>query len=312
MARKLVYIASSLFAVPPLRALMGANHQPVAVVTLPDRRAKRGNKQVATPVKQAAQELGLSIIETDRPGDDTVVQELRDLAPDFIVVCAYAKMIPGRLLKLPRYFCINIHPSLLPAWRGAAPISRALMAGEAVTGVSFFRMNKRLDAGAILYQESLPIAPEDDYLSLSEKLTALAAARLPDQLRQVAAGDYALERQDHSLACYAPAIDKAECRVDWRLQSTRIHNQVRGLNGYLPAFTLFRGKRMALLRTRDLGACGTARPAGTVEINQRRLTVHCGEGTCLDVRQVQMAGKKPVPAPDIVAGYRITTGERLG
>ncbi len=307
------YIGSSDFSVIPLKRLAKESFIRLkCVITLSDRISGRNNKRIPTPVKVETQRLGHDIIEADDLRDERLISRLKELDLDFIVVCSYSKMIPGRLLKLPKFFCINIHPSLLPEYRGAAPINRVLMEGRTQTGVSFFRMNKKLDSGKIIFQKKMHIDPDDDYISLSQKLSLISGEYIPDVILNIHESNYTLKSQEDELSTYAFPISKSECRISWEDKSVDIHNKIRGLTGYLPAYTVFNKKRLQILKS-ELSDCNFPEEAepGTVIIKERDVIVKCGQGTALLIKQVKPEGKNAMKAFDFAQGYNIASEKAL-
>lgn len=305
------YIGSSDFSTRPLMALSECGEINVkCIITLPDRISGRKNKPRPTPVKTVALNLDLPFIETEDLKSDSLLSGLKDLNLHFIVVCSFAKMIPGRLLKLPDYFCINIHPSLLPLYRGAAPISRALMDGEKKTGTTFFKMNKKLDSGKILFQQEIDIDYYDDYISLSNKLSSLSAENITRSIKSIYNGNYSLKPQYGPAATYAGPILKSECLIDWELDAETIDNKIKGLNGYLPAYTYYKNKRLQITRSAIDNIkthTKTSGPSGTIFVYDRSLFVKCGNNTLLHIIQVKPEGKNLINAFDFVQGYRISS-----
>jgi len=309
---KVAYIGSSEFSVMPLKSLHSNPFIDVrCVITLTDRISGRKNKSIPTPVKTEALRLKNPLMETDVLRDESLISRLRSLDLDFIVVCSFSKMVPGRLLRLPRFFCVNIHPSLLPLYRGAAPINRVLMDGRKYTGISFFKMNKRLDSGKIIFQEKTAIDPGEDCSSLSKRLSELSSIHIGPCLINICNGNYSLKSQDEDLATYAYPVLKSECRIDWSEKAEYIFNKVRGLNGYIPAFTTYSQKRLQVIASdmTDFVPETEARP-GTLYSNNKNLYVKCGNGA-IRLMRVKPEGRNTMDAGDFAQGYNIISGKSI-
>lgn len=305
----IAYIGSSDFSIKPLIALCNDdNINTSCIITLPDRISGRRNKKTPTPVKTQALDSGHDLIEIEDLKNETFISRLNDYQLDFIVVCSFSKMIPGRILKLPRFFCINIHPSLLPEYRGAAPINRAIMDGRTITGTSFFRMNKKLDSGRLLFQKSIPIKEEDDYISMADKLSQLSGDHIPEIIKNIHNEKYQLIPQEHSRATYAQPIEKSECRLNWNLHANILNNKIRGLNGYIPAYTLYNNKRIQILKSQKADILNEDLEEGTTLIQDKKLYVKCGSNTSLEIKDLKPEGKKAMNAWDFINGYKIKSG----
>ncbi len=297
------------FAVPTLELLHSRKHSLAGVFTQPDRPSGRGQNPAAPPVKQAALRLGLPVHQPEKIRTPEVLELLRSLAPEAIVVVGYGKILPQTILDIPRYGCFNLHASLLPKYRGAAPINWALICGETATGVTTMRMDAGMDTGPILLQQEVEIAPEDDALTLSQKLAALGAPLMAETLRRIEAGDLAPKPQDHSQATLAPMLKKEDGLVDWNSPAGDIVNRVRGLAPWPGAYTRFRGALLHIWKARSVGDWELAeQEPGTLLVRGRRLLVTCGAGM-LEPLEVQLEGKRRLSAADFLNGARIQPGE---
>jgi len=305
---RLVFCGTPDFAVPALDALVAAGHAIVAVYTQPDRPAGRGRQLQATPVAQRAAALGLTVRKPARLAGDEIAA-LQALAPDAVVVVAYGLILSEAALAVPRLGCFNIHASLLPRWRGAAPIQRAILAGDADSGVTIMRMDAGLDTGPMLLRESVPIGPAMTAGELHDALTPLGARLIVRALERLAAGDAREEPQPATGVTYAKKIAKEEARLDWSLPAAELARRVRGYNPAPMAWTELDGERVRVLRARaEPRAPGT--PAGTiVAAAADGIFVATGSGA-LVITELQFPGGKPVTAAQAAAG-RALAGQRF-
>ncbi len=304
----LVFAGTPAFAVPSLKALTDAGHRVLAVYTQPDRAAGRGQKLTESAVKRAAHELGLPVRQPARL-DAAVADELRALAPDILIVIAYGQMLPPAVLSIPRVGCINVHASLLPRWRGAAPIERAIEAGDAITGVSIMQMEAGLDTGPVFAQAETRITDTDTAATLHDRLSVLGARVLVDTL---ARGDIAAQTQDNAQACYAKKLRKQEAIMDWSQPATVLHRRIRAFLPRPVACTTFRGTPMRLWGVGPLESAPTASAPGTlIAVEPDGLHVATGAGT-LCLTQLQLEGGKVLSAHEFANGQRPAVGERLG
>jgi methionyl-tRNA formyltransferase len=312
MKLRVVFAGTPVFAVAPLRALAAA-HDVVGVLTQPDRPAGRGRAVAASPVKQAATELGVPVLQPARlRGDAEALQatlsQLQAWQPDVMVVVAYGIILPRVVLELPRHGCLNIHASLLPRWRGAAPIQRAILAGDAETGVAIMQMDEGLDTGAVIRSARLPIGPETTSASLHDQLAALGAQEILRALDDIAAGHGEAQPQPVDGVTYAAKLAKSESRIDWQRDAAAIDRQIRAFNPWPATETQLDGEPVKLLRSR-LGARvrGNAAPGSLLGLEGEALEVACGEGV-LQVLELQRAGRKAVPARDFYNALRPVAG----
>jgi methionyl-tRNA formyltransferase len=307
-ALRVAFFGTPQFAVPTLQKLLESRHTVCGVVTQPDRPRGRGQQVSAAPVKALALERRLPLLQPARLKDPAFAAALRDWGADIGVVAAYGKIIPDDILAIPPLGMINVHASLLPKYRGAAPIQRAIIDGEAVTGVTIMRIETLLDAGAMLAKVTRPIGPDDTSDLVERDLARLGADLLVDVLDQMAAGTQQEERQDFMLATFAPRLTKEEGVIDWALPAAYIHNRVRGLHPWPHASTHLDGSRIIVLRTRvDPGA--TDQPPGTiVEVSPDAIHVATGHGQRIAIEQLQPEGRRPMSAREFAAGRRVRPG----
>ncbi len=298
---RLVFMGTPHFSVLPLRALAKAGHDIAGVVTRIDKRAGRGRAMAPPPVKIAALEMGLDVYQPKRVRDPEAVQNLLRLAPEVIVVAAYGQILQKEILTFPKYGCINIHASLLPLYRGAAPINWAIIRGETETGDTIMQMDEGMDTGAILLQETVPVDPKDTAGTLADKLSTLGAKLITAALPLIEAGEITPKQQDGSKATLAPLLKKEDGLINWTLSASEIHNRVRGLTPWPGAYTFLHGTMVKILETEILR--GSGEPGGIYWGAQGTLDVGTGNGL-LHIIRVQPAGKKPMDAADFLRGYR--------
>jgi len=310
MSLNLVFCGTPRFAVPTLEKLVTAGLCVHLVVTQPDRPKGRGLELVPSPVKESALKLDLPITQPDRiKTNDEFRAQLTALKPDAIIVVGYGRLIPQWMLDLPPLGNINLHASLLPKYRGAAPIQWAIARGETVTGVTTMRIDSGLDTGDILLQQELPIAPEDTSETLAPGLAAIGADLVVETLRGLQAGTVRPRPQNNSQASLAPILKKEDGLVDFSRSATEIFNRIRGFQPWPGAHTKFRGKSLQIVKAQpDTNATSP----GELTLRGDRLSVGCARGTALELQELQLEGKKRTTAHDFIQGYRPKPGERLG
>ena len=310
---RVIFMGTPDFSVPALRAI-ARDHEVIAVYSQPPRAAGRGQKPRPSPVQRAAEELGLTVMHPERLRSPEDQADFAAFNADIAVVVAYGLILPQVVLDAPKHGCLNIHASLLPRWRGAAPIHRAILSGDAETGVAIMQMEAGLDTGPVLAESRTPISPEDTTAILHDRLSGMGAALISDVLARIARGEsWTAVPQAETGVTYAAKIDKAEAAIDWTRPAAEIDRQIRGLSPFPGAWTLIAGERVKLLRSRlaDEGAGmvsgKTERPApGTVLSG---FTIACGNGA-VEILDAQREGKKPMPATEILRG--LTLPERPG
>ena len=307
---RIVYAGTPEFAVPALAALIAARHELVAVYTQPDRPAGRGRRLQASPVKRVALEHGLPIEQPATLRSPEAQARLREYRPDVMIVAAYGLILPQAVLDIPHHGCLNIHASLLPRWRGAAPIQRAILAGDAETGVTIMQMAAGLDTGDVLVRRACPIGPEDSAATLHERLARLGAEALLATLDDLVAGRLAPERQDEALATYAAKLTKEEAAIDWRQPATAIDRAVRAYNPWPVAYTALDGEALRIWEARALDAVAHAEPGTVVAERPEGIDVATGSGL-LRILRLQLPGGKPLTAREFLNG-RSLAGVVLG
>ena len=309
---KLVFCGTPQFAVPSLRALLHAGHQVPLVVSQPDRPSGRGMQIAPTPVKQLALERGIEVTQPEKIKSNPEFRaRLEQVAPDAIIVVAYGRIIPQWMIDLPRFGNINGHASLLPKYRGAAPIQWAIAMGERVTGVTAMRIDAGLDTGDMLLKGEIPILPEDTAETLSPKLAELTGKILVETLQGLEAGTVLPVKQDDGQASLAPILKKEDGQMDFQRPATDLWNRLRGFQPWPGAYTIYRGKKLNVTAAKP-SQMRLQLEAGKLAIDEGKLLVGCGQGTVLELLEVQPEGKKRMPARDFLNGYRPQSGEVFG
>ena len=307
----IAFFGTPQFAVPTLERLIASRHEVCGVVTQPDKPRGRGQRVVDSPVKAAAVAHGLPVFQPERLRDPQVAATLAGWGPDLGVVAAYGKLIPGELLRLPRFGMINVHASLLPKYRGASPVHRAVIDGEAQTGVTIMQMVEALDAGDMLDRVTRPIGSDETSEQVERDLADLGAQLLVDVVDRIEAGTTTPEPQDDGASTYAPRLTKEEGLVDWTLSAARIHNRVRGLYPWPHAYAYLDGARIILLRTHVVDDSTSAEPGKVVDVTRDAIRVATGHGGVIAIDELQPEGKRPMRTRDFLAGRPLQPGGRF-
>jgi methionyl-tRNA formyltransferase len=309
VALNLVFCGTPEFAVPALLRLTAEPDFRIrAVVTQPDRPRGRGQQQAEPPVKQAALAAGLPVHQPEKLRTDSAFDFFSGLTPDIIVIIAYGRIIPPRLLGVPRLGWINLHASLLPRYRGAAPINWAMVNGETRTGVTTMRIDAGLDTGDILERQEMAIGRDETAAQLTARMAQAGAELLVHTLHGLERGEIVPAPQDHALATLAPPLKKDDGRIIWNQPAEQIYNRIRGLQPWPGAFTTFR-EQTCRVWARPVEAALPAAPAGTIHTDHGEYLAACGGGTWLRLEAVQLAGRQRVAARDFANGARLQTGE---
>jgi len=302
---RLVFLGTPVFAVPTLESLVAAGYEVLSVVTQPDRPSGRGRHLAASPVKEAAQRLRLPVYQPERIRRPEAVEALAALRPDAIVVVGYGQILPQAVIDIPRHGIINVHASLLPEYRGAAPVQWAIANGATLTGVTTMRIDAGLDTGDMLLKAETEIGPDETALELSGRLATLGAALLIETLEQIET--LVPHRQNPAQATYAPLLKKEDGLIDWRQPAQAIHNRVRGFQPWPGAYTRFRGHQLHIWKSRVTPG-RAARPG---LLTGRPLAIECGNGA-LEPIEVQLEGRKRITAEEFANGQHITGDDILG
>ena len=305
-----MYLGTPQFAVPALQALIASRHAVVALVSQPDRPKGRGQHLQPTPTKTVADAAGVPVLQPTRLKEPALHDQLRGLRPDLGVVAAYGRILPDAMLEIPRLGMINIHASLLPKYRGAAPVHRAVIAGDPETGVTIMRVVSELDAGPMLLSGRRPIGGDETTPVVEAGLADLGARLVLDAVDALVDGSVVEQPQDHSRATYAPKIEKREGAIPWDLSAPEIHNRVRGLQPWPLVSGTIGGRRYLVHRT-EVTRERIDAPCGTVLVRSDGLSVVAGDGTVLRILDIQPEGKRVMAARDFVAGHRLPAGARF-
>lgn len=296
---RLCFAGTPDFSAAHLSALIAAGHTIDAVYTQPDRPSGRGKKLQPSPVKAVAMAAGLEIKQPVSLKTVEAQQELAAIAPDLLVVVAYGLILPQAVLELPRLGCINVHASLLPRWRGAAPIERALLAGDPVSGVTIMKMDAGLDTGDMLYKQQVEIGPEDDRISLTDKICEAGKLALLHTLSHFPELSSQAQRQNDSLSTYADKLEKSESLLRWQEPAEKLHRIIRAGLGRAPAFSFINGARLQLLEASVAQTESQKTPGTILEISRQGMLIACGEA-CLLVTRIALPGKKPWTITDLL------------
>ncbi len=301
---KIIFAGTPEFSVASLAVLLDSEHQVVAVYTQPDRPAGRGRKLTASPVKSLALEHGLPVCQPKSLKGEAEQAELASLQADLMIVVAYGLLLPKAVLEAPRLGCVNVHASLLPRWRGAAPIQRAILAGDTESGVTIMQMDEGLDTGGMLLLRSCPIAPEDTAAELHDRLSLLGAEALQAALPGIADGTLQPETQDESLATYAKKLKKSEARLGWNQPARLLDQQVRAFNPWPVAQTLLDGEIIRIWQSEPLAGAVVAEPGKVVKTSREGIDVATERGL-LRIKKLQMPGKRVMSAADFLNARNI-------
>ncbi|KRT66475.1 MAG: fmt, methionyl-tRNA formyltransferase, methionyl-tRNA formyltransferase [Candidatus Dadabacteria bacterium CSP1-2] len=306
---KIIFMGTPEFAVPSLRALVDSGDEVVAVVTQPDKPKGRGLEVAPPPTKVLAERHGIPVLQPAKIKTEEFFNELKKFNPDLICVAAYGKILPKNILDLPHYGCINVHASLLPKYRGAAPINWAIIRGEKVTGITTMKMDEGMDTGDMLLKKEVPIEDEDTGETLSEKLSEIGARLLIETIRLLKEGQLNPIPQDHSQANYAPMLKKEDGKIDWQKSAEEIRNLIRGALPWPSAYTNLEGKLLKIYKVRLAG--GEGKPGEVIKSESGILRVATGKGA-LDILKLQIEGGKKLETQVFLRGRRIEEGMVLG
>lgn len=308
---KLVYMGTPDFAVAPLEAIIKAGHEVSAVVTQPDKQKGRGKEVQMTPVKQCALKHGIPVLQPVKIREQEAVEELKSYPADLFVVAAFGQLLSEEILSMPRFGCVNIHASLLPAYRGAAPIQWVILNGETRTGVTIQQMAKGLDTGDMLLKKTVEIDEKETGASLHDKLMQAGAELIVEVLPKIEKGELIPEKQDESKASYFGRLTKSMGLIDWNKDAVSIERLIRGLNSWPSAYTGYKGKTLKIWDGEVIPGKAKEAPGTVTQVSKDSFTVAAGEGS-IRVTSLQLEGKRRVPAKDFLLGYEVVCGLHLG
>lgn len=301
---RIVYMGTPDFAVAPLETLVKDGHEIAAVFSQPDKPKGRGYTLTPPPVKECALKLGLPVYQPASLKDSEIIETLKGINPDLIAVVAYGKILPEEIINLPRFGCINVHGSLLPKYRGAAPIQQAVLDGETVTGVTTMYMDKGLDTGDMLLKEEVQIGEDETASELHDRLSIIGASLLGKTVKMLENGQITPEKQDDSQSTYAKMLDKSLCKIDWGKTNSEVHNKVRGLNSWPIAVSTFKGRQVKIYKTKKTS--GSGEPGEIISLSP--FVIACGSGA-VEVLELQLPGKKCITGDEFVRGHRPEKGD---
>ena len=302
---RIVFMGTPDFAVPSLKSLIDAGHQVVGVFTQPDKPKNRGMKLQPTPVKVVAQEHDIPVFQPNSLKEQIVLETLTELAPELIVVAAYGKILPKTILELPKLGCINVHSSLLPRYRGAAPINWAILNGDSKTGVTIMYMAEGLDTGDIISQRETPIDPNETVESLHDRLADIGAGLLVETVEAIGNGTASRTPQDAALSCYAPMLSRELSPIDFNQTARHIHDQVRGLIPWPATTAELAGVSFKIFSVEETGQHSDHTPGTILGADKKGINVVCGDGQVLRILELQAPGKKRMRAVDYLRGHQL-------
>ncbi|MBM7855740.1 methionyl-tRNA formyltransferase [Desulfohalotomaculum tongense] len=308
---RIVYMGTPDFAVPCLEKIMEQKHHLLAVITQPDRPKGRGKKLQPPPVKVVAESYNLPVYQPEKIKTAQFLQTLKELNPELIVVVAYGKILPKEILDLPPLGCVNVHASLLPKYRGAAPIHWAVINGEKETGVTTMYMNEGMDTGDMILSKSIPIDDDDTVGEVHDRLAALGAEVLGETLTLIASGSAPRVPQDHSQATYAPILKREHELINWNRSAREIKNQIRGMNPWPGTYTKLEGRVLKIWRAEIVAGSSKEKPGTVISSTNDQLVVQTGAG-CLSITELQLQGSKRLGICDFLRGRKVPPGTVLG
>ncbi|MBA7604605.1 Methionyl-tRNA formyltransferase [subsurface metagenome] len=315
---KIIFMGTADFGGLVLEKLADSRENKIAVVTQPDRPQGRGRKITLTPIKKIALDKGLEVFQPENINDDESIKRMKEFNPDIILVVAYGQILSSHILNIPKIGCINIHGSLLPKYRGAAPINRAIINGEKETGITFMFMKEKVDAGEIIFQEKIDILPDETCGELYYRLSDLSARTLPKLLEKIKSGKIERIPQDNKLVTFARKMNKEDGKIDWSDKGEKVYNLIRGTIPYPGAFTYYKGRKLKITRARflddyqDETDAISPKPGRVVKIEKDSIFISTGDKGIIKILRLISAGSKELTANQFVNGYKIKVGEVLG
>ena len=307
---RVLFMGTPEFAVPTLEALI-KEHEVLGVFTQPDKPKGRGKSVAFPPVKEKAMEHGIPVFQPVKVREAAVVEQIAAMKPDAIVVVAFGQILPESILNIPIYGCINVHASLLPRYRGAAPMQWAIIDGEKETGITTMYMAKGLDTGDMILKEKITVDPKETGETLHDKLSVLGGPLILETLRQIEAGTAPRIPQEDAQSCYAQMLTKELGCIDWKKEAAAIERLIRGLNSWPSAYTIWKGKTLKIWDSEVVSYVGEEVPGTVIARDKKSFTVKCGEGA-LKILEVQLQGKKRMTAQSFLVGNQVETGMRFG
>ena len=308
---KIVFLGTPEFAIPTIQKIHSSSHSLLSVVTQPDRPKGRGQKHISSPIKSFAVENNIPVLQPKRVNTDEFISSLLNNRPDYIIVVAFGQILDEAFLKIPKQFCINLHSSLLPKYRGAAPINRAILNGDTVSGVTTIIMDKGMDTGDILLTKEIPIELNDDAKSLHDKLAEEGAELVLETLSRLKKNKIFPVSQNSGIASYAPKLKKEESLIDWQQDAKSIFNKIRGLTPWPGTHTLYKGKRLGILKGEVLSGDPADHPGYVERITDSGIEVGTGDKR-LKIKELKPEGKKSMSVKSFLSGYKINRGDKFG
>ena len=315
---KIIFMGTADFGGPVLEKLADSKERKLMVVTQPDRPQGRGKKILPTPIKKFAFDKRLELFQPENINDGESIKRIKEFSPDIILVVAYGQILSSHILNIPKISCINIHGSLLPKYRGAAPINRAIINGEKETGITFMFMKEKVDAGEIIFQEKINILPDETCGELYHRLSDLSAKSLPKLLEKIKSGRIEKILQDNKLATFARKMSKEDGKIDWSDKGEKVYNLIRGTIPYPGAFTYYNGRKLKITRARfledyqDEADTDYPKPGRAVKIEKDAILISTGDKSIIKILKIIPAGSKELTTSQFINGYKIKAGDILG
>lgn len=308
---KIVFMGTPEFAVPCLQKIIDEGHEVVAVVTQPDKPKGRGKKLAMPPVKELALKYDIPVYQPLKAREESFVDTLKEMNPELIVVVAFGQILPKSILDIPKYGCVNVHASLLPRYRGAAPLNWVIINGEEKTGVTTMYMDEGLDTGDMILKSEIPLDDEITAGELHDKMMIDGAKVLKETIDLIEKGEAPREKQSNEDTCYSPIMNKSLGNIDWKKSAIDIHNLVRGINPWPSAYTTYEGQTMKIWKTKVIDKNSDKDPGTIISVDKEGINVSTSEGI-LQIKEIQMAGKKRMEVSEYIKGNNINTDIILG
>jgi len=312
---RIIFVGTSSFGIPILKELISLEEDIIAVITQPDRPFGRGKRIQPSPIKELALNYGLYLFQPENINAESVIQKLKELKPDLIILISYGQILSGEVLNIPTRGCLNVHPSLLPRYKGSAPIQWTIIRGEGETGISFLFMNEKIDSGDIILQKKIKIMPEENYQELSKRLAIISAEMIKEVLDKIKRGDFLKITQPQKKYFYARKINKIDCQINWNNRGVDIFNLIRGVTFIPGAYTEYKGKRIkitrALLLTKIEMNQGlfNRKPGDIVKVEKEGIQVLAGDNTRIVIKRLILPGTKEMEVSQFINGYHVKIGD---